>query len=108
MCHGGGKIYMPVNMNLRVCLSLLPRRKEYLGGQEFSYVKLDDVLAVLDTEGDRQEPSACRPVGCPAVLYEDVPVRWHSRISKAFFEGLAAHERLADTEGDPPTPPQEK
>lgn len=26
----------------------LPRRKEYLGGQEFDYVQLDNILAILE------------------------------------------------------------
>jgi hypothetical protein len=35
-------------VTLREKIELLPRRTEYLGGQQFSYVKLDDVLALME------------------------------------------------------------
>ena len=36
---------------LREALEALPRRKEKISGQTFSYVKLEDVLTIIDGEG---------------------------------------------------------
>jgi hypothetical protein len=38
--------------NLKKKIEQLPRRREYLGGQEISYVQLDSVLALLEEKSE--------------------------------------------------------
>jgi hypothetical protein len=106
---------------LRELLLQLPSRKEYLGGQEFSYVKLDDVLAVLDTEGDRAALDtelirrAIRRLDCGALrcrYCEAESPTWKHAEFCAYAQSvvdvdearkaLSAFESKTDTEGDRP------
>lgn len=47
-------------MSIREAIEHLPRRIEYISGQQFSYVKLDDVLALLAfTPAEPPQPRPC-------------------------------------------------
>jgi hypothetical protein len=43
--------------DLKDQIEQLPRRIEYLGGQQFSYVKLDDVLALIEQDDEERRYS---------------------------------------------------
>jgi hypothetical protein len=77
-------------------LKALPRRYEPLGGQQFSYVKLDDVLAIVEQAALRDGPAETPAPQCESSCNPHV-----ARCGAKFctFEELMQHQRVSHPAG---------